>query len=183
LLPAALVTAADPRAYADAWQAALRRAPSARHRVLVAVERGAVVGFAALAPSGDADADPVADAELVALHVEPGATGRGHGSRLLTAAVDTARADGSTTLRTWVLVGDDPLRAFLAGAGWEPDGAHRGLDLAGDAPAGAVADAPGSTAGPPAGDAGTTVLQVRLHTGIDRPAPGTTTGHRQEHRR
>jgi GNAT superfamily N-acetyltransferase len=145
LLPADVVAGADAESSAAAWQAALRRAPSGRHRVLVALDQhGNVAGFAALAPCGDPDADPVADAELVVLHVDPEATRRGHGSRLLAAAVDTARADGFSELRTWVLVGDDPLRAFLGSAGWAPDGARRRL----------------------AGEGPSEVAQIRLHTAV-----------------
>ena len=40
-------------------------------------------------------------------------------------------ADRFTRAVTWVLAADDALRAFLTGAGWAPDGAHRELDLDG----------------------------------------------------
>jgi L-amino acid N-acyltransferase YncA len=53
---------------------------------------------------------------------------RGHGSRLLAAAVDTWRADGVTTAVAWAWERDAATRGFLTGAGWEPDGAARGLD-------------------------------------------------------
>jgi GNAT superfamily N-acetyltransferase len=69
---------------------------------------------------------------MVAFHVDPDALGSGHGSRLLTAVVDTMRADGFSHARVWLVVGDDALRGFLESAGWAADGAHRELDLTGD---------------------------------------------------
>lgn len=132
LLPPQVVSAIDASEHSLAWEQALRRAPSARHRVLVALEANSVVGFAALCPSEDPDADPIADAELTAVHVDPDHTRRGHGSRLIAAAVDTARADGFATLRSWLFAEDDELRRFLQAGGWAADSAHRTLDLLGD---------------------------------------------------
>lgn len=143
VLPASLLEQIDEAAFAETWSAAIARPPTAQHRVLVALERNTVVGFAATAPSEDPDAQPT-DGEIVALHVDPEWLGAGHGSRLLAAAIDTLRADGFTRARIWQVVGDDALRAFLEPAGWAPDGAHRSLDLTGD---GTV-----------------TLRQVRLHT-------------------
>ncbi len=133
-------------AVAEAWRATLGRPGDARQRVLVALERNLVVGYALTAPAADPDTDPVADAELSDLTVDPGARGRGHGSRLLQAAVDTVRADRFTRAVLWAVSTDDVLRSFLVAAGWAPDGAHRELDLTGDAT--------------------TVVRQVRLHTAL-----------------
>jgi GNAT superfamily N-acetyltransferase len=131
LLPADVLADVDAEAFAQTWRQAIARPPSARHRVLVALERNSVVGFAATAPSDDPDAEPI-DGEVVALHVDPGATGAGHGSRLVSAVADTLRADGFSHARVWVIAGDDALRGFLEPAGWAADGAHRQLDLTGD---------------------------------------------------
>ncbi len=143
VLPASLLERIDESAFAERWRTAVTRPPTAAHRVLVALERNTVVGFAATAPSEDPDARPT-DGEILALHVDPDWLGAGHGSRLLSAAVDTLRADGFTRARLWQVVGDDALRSFLEPAGWAPDGAHRSLDLTGDGTA--------------------TLRQVRLHT-------------------
>ena len=91
-----------------------------------------LVGFAAITPSDDPDADQQRDALIAELAVKPEATRAGHGSRLLNAAVDTARADGFGRITVWVNSTDDVLRAFYTEAGWAPDGAHRELDLYGD---------------------------------------------------
>ncbi len=149
LLPSDLLAALDADELAAAWHQSLARPQDARNRVLVALERSAVRGYAVTSPSADPDSDPVADGELVELTVDPERTGEGHGSRLLQAAADTMRADGFTRGTTWLLATDDTRRAFLTGAGWAADGAHRELDLHGD----------GSLR----------VKQVRLHTDL-RPA-------------
>jgi len=145
VLPAAALDEVDADAFAEVWRVAITRPPSARHRVLVALEANRVVGFAATAPSEDPDAEP-AEGEVVAFHVDPDALGAGHGSRLLAAAVDTLRADRFVRARIWLVVGDDAVRRFLEPAGWAADGAHRELDLTGDGTA--------------------TLRQVRLHTDL-----------------
>lgn len=145
LLPAEALPQ-DVGAAAAHWQASLSAPPDARNRVLVALERNRVVGFGITAPASDPDCDPVADAELMELTVDPDERGQGHGSRLLQAAVDTMRADRFTRAVLWLLAGDDALRTFLTTAGWAADTAHRQLDL----------DGSGSTV----------VKQVRLHTAL-----------------
>ena len=92
----------------------------------------------------DPDRDPVADAELGELTVDPDERGKGHGSRLLQAAADTMTADQFDHAVTWVVAGDDALLGFLTGGGWAADSAHRELDLD--------------------GSGATRVKQVRLHT-------------------
>jgi GNAT superfamily N-acetyltransferase len=131
---------------AAAWRGSLAAPGDARNRVLVALERNRVVGFAITGPATDPDRDPVADGELQDLTLDPAERGKGHGSRLLQAAVDTMVADRFTRAVTWVLAADDGLRAFLTEAGWAPDTAHRELDL----------DGTGTTL----------VKQVRLHTAL-----------------
>jgi len=147
MLPAeALPGPEAAEATAAAWRASLTRPPDARNRVLVALERNRVVGFAITAPAGDPDCDPIADAELMEFTVEPAERGKGHGSRLLQAAVDTMTADKFTRAVLWAIATDDTLRAFLTEAGWAPDTAHRELDLD--------------------GSGATRVKQVRLHTAL-----------------
>lgn len=134
----------DAAAATAAWHESLRKPQDARNRVLVALERNRVVGFTITGPATDPDCDPVADGELQELTVEPTERGKGHGSRLLQAAVDTLLADRFNRAVTWTIATDDALRLFLTEAGWAPDGAHRTLDLDGS---------------------GTTLVkQVRLHT-------------------
>jgi GNAT superfamily N-acetyltransferase len=138
--------ALDVKATSEAWATAMRAPGDARNRVLVALERNRVVGYAVVSPAGDPDCDPVADGELQDFVVDPDERGAGHGSRLLQAVADTMRADRFTRAVTWTVADADELRRFLVDAGWAPDGAHRELDL----------DGSGST----------TVKQVRLHTAL-----------------
>ena len=146
VLPAEVLASFDVDQFAAAWHQAMTRPADARDRVLVALERNTVRGFAVTNPSPDPDSDPIADGELAELVVDPGHTRAGHGSRLLHAAVDTLRADRFVRATTWLPTTDDARRGFLTEAGWGPDGAHRELDLHGD----------GSVL----------VKQVRLHTDL-----------------
>jgi GNAT superfamily N-acetyltransferase len=107
------------------WLRAIELPPTPTHRVLVAMEGDELVGFAASGPTED---DDVAGAEVSTLLVEPRWGRRGHGSRLLAATVDHWRDDGATTAMTWVWERDNASKSFLKGAGWDLDGAARGLD-------------------------------------------------------
>ena len=104
------------------WADALAATP-----VLAAFEGDAVVGLVLLAPCDDPDLEGENCAEIVELAVHPDATRRGHGSRLLAAAVDRARTDGRASLVTWCGVGDLPRHAFLTSTGFADDGASRTL--------------------------------------------------------
>lgn len=138
LLPRHALDAVAESALAAAWRAAITAPPTPRHRVLVAVEqaeREELVGFAA---SGPADVEALAPQEpplpadvaaVTELLVVPRWARRGHGSRLLAATVDLWREDGFTAAVAWAYERDPATRGFLAGAGWEPDGAARALDV------------------------------------------------------
>lgn len=144
LLGEEMLNSLDVDEVAATWHDALTRPKDARNRVLVALERQRVEGFAVTQPADDPDVDPVRDGMLTELVVLPEARGKGHGSRLIQAVADTLSADRFARAVTWVGSQDDELRTFLTSAGWAPDGAHRELDLHGD----------GSVR----------VKQVRLHT-------------------
>lgn len=131
-LPEDLLEAVGSTEAAERWRTAIAEPPSPRHRVLTALAGDQVVGFAALAPAGDPDTIVSLDGELLALCVDPAAAGGGHGSRLVNAVADVARADGVHHLHAWLATAETDLRAFLAGAGWADDGATRSLDLRGD---------------------------------------------------
>ena len=110
---------------AHSWHAAIARPPLAKLRVLVGIGNDRVVGFAAVGPSDDADADPGEDALVAEFVIDPQAQRKGHGSRLLHAVADTLRADGFSRATWWVQSTSDPLRRFLESTGWAPDGAHQ----------------------------------------------------------
>ena len=92
------------------------------------------------------DPEPERTAAISALLVEPRWGRRGHGSRLLAAIADLARADGMRRLVAWVAGRRHRVAGVLPlGAGWAADGLQRGLDTG----------------------AGT-VAEMRLHTVADR---------------
>ncbi len=142
LLPDDVLLDLKAEPFADSWEASLTTPKDARVRVLVALERATVRGFALVHPSQDPDADPIVDCEVAEFIVDPLHRRAGHGSRLLQACVDTLVADKFTRGLWWVGASNDVLRGFVTGTGWEADGAHREL----------------------ATEAGATLKQIRLHT-------------------
>jgi GNAT superfamily N-acetyltransferase len=132
LLPPDVLEAMTVEDFAHAWSASLSAPKDARNRVLVALERNALRGFAVTGPATDPDLDPVVEGEVAELTVDPEHRRNGHGSRLLQACADTLRADRFTAAVAWLNAADDVRRRFLVEAGWAPDGAARELDLRGD---------------------------------------------------
>lgn len=132
VLPPELLASLPAEQFETAWQQSIARPKEARQRVLVALERATVRGFAATVPATDADASPAVDAEVTEFVVDPAHRHAGHGSRLLHAGVDTLRSDKFSRATIWVASTDDRMRGFLTSQGWAADGAHRELDLYGD---------------------------------------------------
>ncbi len=145
-LPGEVLAALPADDFARQWELSISRPAEARQRVLVALDRATVRGFAATLPSTDGDADPSHDAEVAEFAVASEHRHAGHGSRLLHAVVDTLRSDKFERATLWLNATNDDLHRFLVEQGWAPDGAHRELDLYGD----------GSI----------TVKQIRLHTDL-----------------
>lgn len=144
VIPLDQLAALDPADLERRWAATISRPQDARLRVLVALERAAVRGFALVHPSYDPDSDQISDGEVGEFVIDAEHLREGHGSRLLQAAMDTLSADKFTRAVWWINSTDDALRAFVTASGWEADGAHREL---------------GS-------ETGATVKQVRLHTSL-----------------
>jgi GNAT superfamily N-acetyltransferase len=158
VLPAAVLDEWDESAAAEAWRTAVASPPTPGHGVVVAVERDEVVGFAAFGPAELADGeapDPAGPTtEVATLLVEPRWGRRGHGSRLLAAVADLARASGAGRLQVWLPEEDRVSAGFFESAGWGRTGWVRTLD----------------TGGPP-------LREVRWHTVLDddRHGPGEET--------
>jgi ribosomal protein S18 acetylase RimI-like enzyme len=108
---------------AAVWLNAIEAAPSPQHRVLVAMDRHELVGFAASTPT-----DEPGTAELTALLVEPRWGRRGHGSRLVAATVEHWRGDGVQVGQHWAFEKDAVVISFLESVGWGFDGLGRALD-------------------------------------------------------
>jgi GNAT superfamily N-acetyltransferase len=156
LLPAAVLDGWDEDAATESWRAAITAPPTPGHGVLVAVERGDVVGFAAYQPAepaaGEEPHPPVPAVEIATLLVEPRWGRRGHGSRLLAAVADLARDSGAGRLLSWLAEPDGVSARFLESAGWALDGWARTLD----------------TGGPP-------LRELRWHTVLDDEDADTVT--------
>jgi GNAT superfamily N-acetyltransferase len=133
-LPESLLASLDADDIAMVWASGILNPPTPGHRLLVAVDDGDVVGYAAIGPSPDPDAD-ARTVELVALEIDPDRQRQGHGSRLMAAAIDHARGAGMESGTTWCPLDDESRRAFLQSAGWGPDTAFRDV-LVGSAPDG-----------------------------------------------
>jgi len=144
LLPAAALDSVAATAE-PAWRRAVLAPPSTSHHVLVALERHGrqewLVGFVAFGPADDpapdgsapnrpAPDDPAGEraVELGPLLVEPRWGRRGHGSRLLAAALSQARAEGMIQAVTWAPSTDSVTLGFFRAAGWTADGCARVLD-------------------------------------------------------
>jgi L-amino acid N-acyltransferase YncA len=116
---------------AASWRAAITSSPSPKHHVLVALEQQWTVGFAALSPATSEEPDlhhPERTVAIAPLLVEPRWGRRGHGSRLLAAAIEHARNDEMTHAIAWIPEKDSASNDFLTSAGWLPDGLVRALD-------------------------------------------------------
>lgn len=131
ILPAGVLESLTVEVAREAWRQAVIEPPSPRHRLLVAQEKDSSVGFVAFGPADDlqpSDPDPASTVAVGPLLVEPRWGRRGHGSRLLAAAVDHARGDGMTRAIVWIPEGDTVSREFFVSAGWAADGLARALD-------------------------------------------------------
>jgi GNAT superfamily N-acetyltransferase len=139
MFPPHVLANLDEAYLARGWTEAISSPPSERHRVLVAVEQSEAeshtVGFAAFGPADEqalAPEEPQLPPTVAAvtdLLVEPRWGRRGHGSRLLSAAVTHWRDDGFDYAVAWAYEQDKAMQKFLTSAGWEPDGAGRALDV------------------------------------------------------
>ncbi|XVU24126.1 N-acetyltransferase family protein [Actinoplanes sp. CA-054009] len=139
MFPAHVLANLDLDYLTRGWAEAITAPPSPRHRVLIAVEQSdtatQVVGFAAAGPADEQALAPEepplgeSTAAVTDLLVEPRWGRRGHGSRLLSAAVTHWRDDGFERAVAWAYEQDQAMRKFLSSAGWEPDGAGRALDV------------------------------------------------------
>ena len=94
-----------------------------RPATLVAVEDGAIHGFATTMPAGDADM--LEQGELCALYVDPDAWGRRVGIALVSAARDRLRDQGFREVVLWLLAGNDRGARFYTRDGWQTDGTRR----------------------------------------------------------
>ena len=108
----------DREAIVKGWAASIAQPPTPGHVVFVATCDGDIVGFAAVAPPN----------QIIAFEVDPERRRRGHGSRLLAAAVDHLKSHGATEMKLWSLSNDAIRTGFLREAGFAESGMVRELD-------------------------------------------------------
>jgi len=113
----------DYEAIVTGWTTSISQPPTPGHVVFVATCNGDVVGFAAVAPPN----------QIIAFEIDPERRRRGHGSRLLAAAVDHLKAHGATEIKLWSLSNDTIRTGFLREAGFGETGMTRKLDGPGTA--------------------------------------------------
>ncbi len=138
-LPGEVVALFDADAIAAQWRSAIEEPPSARHKVLVALDGEIVVGFAAIAPleadGGESGRGELGgawiDAEIVALEVDPGYPGDTHAARLLNATADILAMAGAESMRIWAVRGDELRQRFLTDSDFAPLGLRRAYEVAG----------------------------------------------------
>ncbi len=94
-----------------------------RPGTIVAVEDGAIVGFATTMPSREPDLPR--HGEVCALYVDPGLWGGGIGVALISAARAQLFELGFRSAVLWVLAGNVRAERFYQIDGWAPDGLHR----------------------------------------------------------
>jgi GNAT superfamily N-acetyltransferase len=137
LLPPDVLAALDPASAADQWLQTIEQGPAS---VLVASEGDWLVGFCCVGPSPESESAaanglPTPDADtvglLATLLVEPRWGRRGHGTRLLAAALDLLRDGGMTRAIAWTPEQNKAGKNFYRRTGWAPDGVLRTLDAGG----------------------------------------------------
>jgi GNAT superfamily N-acetyltransferase len=136
IVPAKVLAQLDAAWLAEHWREACAQPPSPAHQVFMAVEQDEsdrstiqAVGFAAVGP--DIEDDQPGTGLVTELLVEPRFGRRGHGSRLLSAAVSHWRAHAVSLAHAWVFTRDAPTLSLYKSAGWDTDGTRRTLDMDG----------------------------------------------------
>ena len=89
---------------------------------------GVICGFATTGPCRDEHAD-ANTGQLLALHVDPSAWGRGVGRRLIEEARARLHSLGFTEAVLWVLVGNERAQRFYRIDGWSPENIERTVEL------------------------------------------------------
>ncbi len=121
LLPSEYLDQLRPEDRAERYDFATRDPKSPQ--TIVAVDAGAIRGFATTAPSRDADLPDYG--ELGALYVDPDYWGHGIGVTLISAARNQLSALGFENALLWVLMGNVRADRFYRKDGWAPDGLQR----------------------------------------------------------
>lgn len=115
------------RAQERASRYSLAATGSKAPETILAVDGGAIRGFASIGPSRDADVP--AAGELCALYIDPPHWQEGIGSLLMAHGYRRLRARGFEKAILWLLVGNERAERFYRNDGWTPDGSSRHEDV------------------------------------------------------
>ncbi|MFI6582908.1 GNAT family N-acetyltransferase [Embleya sp. NPDC050493] len=121
-----VLDALDPAEEAQDWAEYVADLPR-EHRLWVAEEDGAVVGFCRTGPADEGrDSDlGAAAAEILGLYIEPDRIGTGLGARLFRHAVADLEARGRRPLCVYAYAPNTSAIRFYERAGFAPDGTTR----------------------------------------------------------
>lgn len=111
----------DVDAMEQQWSTSITATPGAGYGVLTALSGHQIVGYVAVAPG-----------TIVSLEVSPLHQREGHGSRLLTAAVDQLQRISASEFTVWIPQHAQAKKDFFASAGLAPDGRVRQLQVTPD---------------------------------------------------
>ena len=98
-----------------------------RTAVLIAEGGDGMLGYVAAGPSRDPDV-PGTVGEIWTLFLEPGAIGRGVGTRLLQAGLDHLREIGLKEVTLWSFRGNERANAFYERHGFRREGAEKRME-------------------------------------------------------
>lgn len=121
LLPAEYLAGLDPRQRAARYT--FTDPDAVTPSTTVAVDEGAICGFATVGPSRDSDAHGAG--ELYAIYVDPNCWHRGLGRALIDDARSRLASGGYAQACLWVLAANTRSRSFYRADGWLPDGGLR----------------------------------------------------------
>jgi GNAT superfamily N-acetyltransferase len=125
LLPQDYLDALDPARRVPLWERTLAATDWPRAGTHIAELNGAVVGFANVCPTRDADGDPVATGELASIYLHPTVWGKGFGRELMIASLQTLSEAGFARATLWVLDNNSRAVGFYGKGGWRADGATK----------------------------------------------------------
>jgi GNAT superfamily N-acetyltransferase len=113
------------------WSARLSDATASARRIWVCDRDALIPGFAATAPSRDADDDSAHTHELLLIYFVPEAWGRGFGRALTTHVIDDVRSRRARDITLWVFEANTRARRFYERAGFALDGGRKPVERGG----------------------------------------------------
>ncbi|HEY0217844.1 MAG TPA: GNAT family N-acetyltransferase [Cellulomonas sp.] len=120
IVPDEYLAALDVARRTAGWERDL--APQSHIRTWVATVEEEIVGFVALGPARDEDADRRA-LQIYAIYLDPGMWGQGAARELMRTAL--AEVPPRTPLTLWVFADNERARHFYRRHGFQPDGTER----------------------------------------------------------